>query len=153
MVPPYDVGDGGAGVSGRHPQRNGRRRGAKKGGGAARGGESGRLQSPPRASIGLNCAGTSTSGEMGRRNCQIAHRRRSRSPPRLKLCGNGWLSCCRRLRAQAGRTPMIGGSCLKRLSICVYLMETGRAWNRLPPQFPPWQTVYAQLCRWRATGI
>ena len=39
------------------------------------------------------------------------------------------------------------------LEAIVYVMQTGCAWNQLPKQFPPWQTVYAQLVRWRKTGI
>ncbi len=35
----------------------------------------------------------------------------------------------------------------------VYVMQTGCTWHTLPSDFPPWQTVYAQLTRWRRTGI
>ena len=39
------------------------------------------------------------------------------------------------------------------LEAIVYVMQSDCAWRALPSRFPPWQTVYAQLCRWRATGI
>jgi transposase len=39
------------------------------------------------------------------------------------------------------------------LEAIVYVMQTNCGWGRLPSSFPPWQTVYAQLCRWRKTGI
>lgn len=39
------------------------------------------------------------------------------------------------------------------LHAIVYVMQTGCAWHTLPSSFPPWQTVYAQLVRWRKAGI
>jgi transposase len=39
------------------------------------------------------------------------------------------------------------------LEAIVYLMQTDCRWRELPAEFPPWQTVYAQLCRWKAMGI
>lgn len=39
------------------------------------------------------------------------------------------------------------------LEAIVYVMQRGCAWHDLPATFPPWQTVYAQLCRWKAAGI
>ncbi len=39
------------------------------------------------------------------------------------------------------------------LEAIVYVMQTGCGWRELPDQFPPWQTVYAQLRRWKETGI
>jgi transposase len=39
------------------------------------------------------------------------------------------------------------------LHAIMYVMRTGCAWHTLPSGFPPWQTVYAQLARWRKTGI
>ncbi len=38
------------------------------------------------------------------------------------------------------------------LEAIVYVMQTGCGWRGLPDQFPPWQTVYAQLRRWKETG-
>lgn len=35
----------------------------------------------------------------------------------------------------------------------VYQMQTGCAWNALPPHFPPYQTVHTQLRRWQKSGI
>ena len=39
------------------------------------------------------------------------------------------------------------------LEAIVFVMETGGGWRRLPAEYPPWQKVYAQLCRWKETGI
>lgn len=39
------------------------------------------------------------------------------------------------------------------LEAIVYVMQTGCGWRGLPDQFPPWQTVYARLSRWKETGI
>jgi transposase len=39
------------------------------------------------------------------------------------------------------------------LEAIMYVMETGCRWRELPAEFPPWQTVYAQLCRWKELGI
>ncbi len=39
------------------------------------------------------------------------------------------------------------------LEAIVYVMQAGGGWRELPAEFPPWQTVYAQLCRWKETGI
>jgi hypothetical protein len=39
------------------------------------------------------------------------------------------------------------------LDATVYMMQTDCGWHNLPSHFPPWQTVYAQLRRWRETGI
>lgn len=39
------------------------------------------------------------------------------------------------------------------LDAIVYVMQVGCAWRDLPPEFPPWQTVYAQLCRWKESRI
>ena len=35
----------------------------------------------------------------------------------------------------------------------LFVMETGGAWRAFPDRFPPWQTVYAQLCCWQESGI
>lgn len=35
----------------------------------------------------------------------------------------------------------------------VYVKHTGCGWRHLPARFPPWQPVYAQLVRWRKSGI
>jgi Putative transposase of IS4/5 family (DUF4096) len=35
----------------------------------------------------------------------------------------------------------------------VYVMQSGCGWREVPTEFPPWQTVYAQLCRWKELGI
>jgi transposase len=34
-----------------------------------------------------------------------------------------------------------------------YLLRTGCAWRYLPREYPPWQTVYATVCRWRLMGV
>jgi len=39
------------------------------------------------------------------------------------------------------------------LEAIVYVMQTECGWRNLPSQFPPWQTVYAQLTQWRKKGI
>jgi putative transposase len=39
------------------------------------------------------------------------------------------------------------------LEAIVSVMQTGCGWRGLPDQFPPWQTVSAQLSRWKETGI
>jgi putative transposase len=39
------------------------------------------------------------------------------------------------------------------LEAIMYVMHSGGGWRDLPAQFPPWQTVYAQLCRWKESGI
>lgn len=39
------------------------------------------------------------------------------------------------------------------LEAIVHVMQTGCGWRGLPPEFPPWQTVYSQLTQWRTTGI
>jgi transposase len=39
------------------------------------------------------------------------------------------------------------------LEAIVYVMERGGGWRELPAEYPPWQTVYSQLCRWKAMGI
>ena len=39
------------------------------------------------------------------------------------------------------------------LQAIVHLMRTNCGWRYLPTEFPPWQTVYAQLSQWRKTGI
>ena len=39
------------------------------------------------------------------------------------------------------------------LEAIIYQMRSGRGWQHLPSQFPPWQTVYWQLTQWRTTGI
>lgn len=39
------------------------------------------------------------------------------------------------------------------LNALIYLMQTDCGWQHLPSDFPPWQTVYAQLTQWRTTGI
>jgi hypothetical protein len=35
----------------------------------------------------------------------------------------------------------------------VHQRQTGCAWNALPSQFPPYQTVHTQLRNWQKTGI
>ena len=39
------------------------------------------------------------------------------------------------------------------LDAILYIMKTNCGWRGLPKQFPPWQTVYAQLRRWQETGV
>ena len=39
------------------------------------------------------------------------------------------------------------------LDAIMYVKHTGCGWRHLPSHFPPWQTVYAQLVRWRESGI
>ena len=39
------------------------------------------------------------------------------------------------------------------LEAIIYVMQTECGWRGLPAEFPPWQTVYAQLCRWKEIGI
>jgi hypothetical protein len=39
------------------------------------------------------------------------------------------------------------------LEAIMYVMQSGCTWQMLPCEFPPWQTVYAQLTRWRRAGI
>jgi hypothetical protein len=39
------------------------------------------------------------------------------------------------------------------LEAIVYQMQTGCAWNALPKQFPPYQTVYGQLRQWQKSGV
>ena len=39
------------------------------------------------------------------------------------------------------------------LEAIVYVMQTDCGWRNLPSGFPPWQTIYAQLTRWRKSGI
>ena len=34
-----------------------------------------------------------------------------------------------------------------------YLLRAGCAWRLLPHDFPPWQTVYSQVRRWRLDGL
>jgi transposase len=35
----------------------------------------------------------------------------------------------------------------------VHQRQTGCAWNALPSQFPPYQTVHTQLRNWQKTGV
>jgi transposase len=35
----------------------------------------------------------------------------------------------------------------------VHQRQTGCAWNALPSQFPPYQTVHSQLRSWQKTGV
>lgn len=39
------------------------------------------------------------------------------------------------------------------LEAIVHMMQADCGWRNLPPHFPPWQTVYAQLRQWQKTGI
>ena len=39
------------------------------------------------------------------------------------------------------------------LEAIVYVMQTECGWRGLPAEFPPWQTVYSQLCRWKESGV
>jgi Putative transposase of IS4/5 family (DUF4096) len=39
------------------------------------------------------------------------------------------------------------------LEAIVYLKQTNCGWHHLPSRFPPCQTVYSQLRRWRESGI
>lgn len=39
------------------------------------------------------------------------------------------------------------------LEAIVYVKQTNCGWQHLPSRFPPWQTVYSQLARWRESGI
>jgi len=34
-----------------------------------------------------------------------------------------------------------------------YLLRSGCSWRMLPHDFPPWQTVYSQLRRWKHDGL
>ena len=34
-----------------------------------------------------------------------------------------------------------------------YLLRGGVSWRMLPHDFPPWQTVYSQVRRWKADGV
>jgi putative transposase len=34
-----------------------------------------------------------------------------------------------------------------------YILRTGCAWRYLPREYPPWQTVYATVRRWRLLGV
>jgi putative transposase len=34
-----------------------------------------------------------------------------------------------------------------------YVLRTGCPWRMLPREYPPWQTVYAYLRRWRVAGV
>ena len=34
-----------------------------------------------------------------------------------------------------------------------YILRTGCAWRYLPREYPPWQTVYATVRRWRLMGV
>jgi transposase len=34
-----------------------------------------------------------------------------------------------------------------------YVLRTGSGWRRLPPEFPPWQTVHWHVTQWRRAGI
>lgn len=34
-----------------------------------------------------------------------------------------------------------------------YLLRGGVSWRMLPGDFPPWQTVYSQVRRWRIDGV
>ena len=185
MVPPYDIGHVGTGVSGRNPQRNGCRRGAKKGGGAAGNVESGHLQSPPRAPVGLSGA------EIRRLFWQLVvvvertaaqilrwsqwrrwhqawaryfhYQRRKRQvaqdvpaaepPPQSNTLEVVWQRLAAMLPpAKRPGRPYAHDRRLV-LEAIVFVMQTDCAWNRLPAQFPPWQTVYDQFQRWRTAGI
>ena len=33
-----------------------------------------------------------------------------------------------------------------------YVLRSGCAWRMVPPEFPPWPTVYAHFRRWRVSG-
>jgi len=35
----------------------------------------------------------------------------------------------------------------------LYILRAGCAWRLLPHDFPPWQTVYSYLRRWRREGV
>jgi len=39
------------------------------------------------------------------------------------------------------------------LEAILYVLQTDCGWRALPSNFPPWQTVYAQLRRWQKRGI
>ena len=39
------------------------------------------------------------------------------------------------------------------LNAIIYVMQTSCGWRGLPARFLPWQTVYAQFCRWQEKGI
>ena len=34
-----------------------------------------------------------------------------------------------------------------------YVLRGGVSWRMLPHDFPPWQTVYSQVRRWKADGV
>ncbi len=39
------------------------------------------------------------------------------------------------------------------LDAIMYIRHMGCGWHGLPQEFPPWQTVYAELRRWKEMGI
>jgi putative transposase len=39
------------------------------------------------------------------------------------------------------------------LDACFYLLRGGVSWRMLPGDFPPWQTVYSQVRRWKLDGV
>jgi Putative transposase of IS4/5 family (DUF4096) len=39
------------------------------------------------------------------------------------------------------------------LEAIVWVMRSGGTWRDLPEAFPPWETVYSQLVRWRVLGV
>lgn len=45
-------------------------------------------------------------------------------------------------------------TCMRRtVDAIFYLIRTGCAWRYLPPDFPPWQTVYGYFREWKTTGL
>src|SRR5689334_19750738 len=39
------------------------------------------------------------------------------------------------------------------LNAIFYVFRTACSWRHLPHDFPPWQTVYGQFCRWKQQGM
>jgi hypothetical protein len=74
----------------------------------------------------------------------VAHR-----PARNAFSRSGCLVWLRPWRAQRC-------ACMMSFSLVnayCYVMRTGSGWRRLPPEFPPWQTVHWHVTQWRRAGI
>jgi putative transposase len=55
-------------------------------------------------------------------------------------------------RARTGGRPR--STCMRQvLNALVYVNRTGCQWRYLPPQFPPWQTVYDYFWKWASRGL
>jgi putative transposase len=66
-------------------------------------------------------------------------------------------SLWRRLEPLQARAHQGGRPCThdrrQVLAAILYVQQTDCGWRALPSNFPPWQTVYAQLRRWQKRGI